>query len=391
MTPDAPPPLPIAHRVQQARTITRAPESGKKFPCPQCGARLDFDPSERGLKCPYCGYSQAIVHEADAQILERDYRDYLQREESQGSVIEGRSTETRCTGCGAMVLLEDNVATERCPFCGTFLEGEPEVAKAMIPTESVLPFALDLRQARERFAKWMEGLWFAPSELSKVAALGQLTGIYLPFWTYDAMTDSYYEGQRGDNYTVTTHHTVSDANGGTRTVPRTETRIRWHWVSGEVEHFFDDVLICASNELPKYLIAKLGDWPLHEMEPFTASYLSGFRTERYAIGLQDGFDIAKTIMESEIRRLVCRDIGGDHQRIQELRTRHHAITFKHILLPVWVAVYRYHEKTYQIIINAQSGRLAGNRPWSFSKVIGWIVLALLVVGLIVGGISLLIR
>ena len=372
---DADDPIPVARPVRKAAVVTKAPPAGRKFPCPQCGARLDFDPSAAGLRCPYCGYHEEILRDEAAEVAERDYQDYLTREEGKGKAIEGRSTQTRCTGCGAVVLLEDKVATERCPFCATHLETRPEAAEAMIPPESLLPFSVDLRTARERFTKWLHGLWFAPNELKRVAVLGQFAGVYLPYWTYDTMTYTFYEGQRGDNY----QDTVWDAS---QKRFKTVTRTRWHSVSGEVDHFFDDVLVCASHSLPPGLIADLGDWRLDRLEPFNPGYLSGFKTERYALGLKEGFRAAKDIMAPEIDDLIRQDIGGDHQRIDSKRTRYSQITFKHLLLPTWVAVYRYHDRTFQILVNGRTGRVTGDRPYSWWKITLLVLLIALVVGVI---------
>ncbi|OWK47127.1 Primosomal protein N' (replication factor Y) - superfamily II helicase [Fimbriiglobus ruber] len=356
-------------------TVTNAPPAGRKFPCPQCGARLDFDPNSRGMACPYCGYTQKIERGDAAEIVERDFEDYLSREEAKGSVIEGRSTETKCPGCGAVVLLEDKIATDRCPFCATHLETKPEVARAMIPPESVLPFRLDLRKARDAFDQWLNRLWFAPSALKRVANLGQLTGVYLPYWTYDSMTYSFYEGERGDDYTDTEYYTETLPDGRTEQRSRTVVRTSWSSVSGEVQHFFDDVLVCGSKSVPADLIAGLGDWDLPKLEPFKPDYLSGFKTERYAIGLKNGFNQAKDLMAKAIDGLVRRDIGGDHQRVTSVQTRHTAVTFKPLLLPMWVAVYRYEERTFQILVNGRTGRVSGYRPWS------WVKIALLVLGI----------
>ena len=350
-----------------------APKTGRQFPCPRCAARLDFDPNAKGLKCPYCGYEKAIENDADAEIVERDYLEYLSREEGKGKVIEGRTNEVRCGGCGANVLLEDKVITEKCPYCLTFLQNQPTVAKEMVPPESVLPFALDLRNARQAFEKWMEGLWFAPRRMMKFSSLGQLSGIYVPYWTYDANTQTYYSGQRGDNYQDTEWYTQTLSDGTTRSATRMVTRIRWSPASGEVRHFFDDVLICASKSIRADLIQCINDWKLRKLEPFSPAYLSGFRTERYAVGLQDGFTKSKVTMEQEITRLVCRDIGGNHQRIDDKKSRYSAITFKHLLLPVWLAVYRYNGKTFQILVNGRSGTVAGDRPYSIWKIGGLVV------------------
>ncbi len=375
-----PPPVPEGPK---APMVSKAPPAGRKFPCPSCGAKLDFDPSVAGLKCPYCGYEEKIDQSDAAEVVERDYLEFLAKEESKGVAIPGRSTETKCTGCGAVVLLEDKVATEKCPFCGTHLESKPEAAHGMIQPESLLPFAVELRKARDHFDKWLHGLWFAPTELKKVANLGQLSGVYLPHWTYDSMTFTNYEGQRGDDYTETEYYTETDSDGKSVQKSRTVTRTHWYYVSGRVDHFFDDVLVPASRSIPQDLIDDLPPWELEKLEGFNPSFLSGFKTERYAIGLKEGLGEAKNRMEPVIDSLIRSDIGGDHQRIDSKRTRYTGITFKHLLLPVWIAVYRYHEKTFQILINGRTGRVTGYRPWSWMKIIRLIVLVLLAIGVVV--------
>ncbi len=377
------PPLPVAKRVHKEPTVSRAPPAGKKFPCPSCGARLDYNPSERGLSCPYCNFTEQI-DATDAEVAERDYFKYLDKlvAARQIHTIADHARETKCGACGAMVILEDNVAADQCPFCHTFLEGEPRPVEGLIEPESVLPFAVDLRGARERFTKWLESLWFAPNALAKIANLGQLTGVYVPYWTYDSMTYTRYTGERGDNYTDYVTVTVRDSNGNMRTERRPVTRIAWTWVSGEVQHFFDDVLVCGSLSLPPKLVRDLPPWDLPQLLPFQSSYLSGFRTEHYAVGLQDGMKEAKSLMQPVIRQLICNDIGGDHQRISKHQTKYSAITFKHTLLPVWIAVYRFHETVYQILVNGRTGKVVGKRPWSTWKIVRLILLILLAVGVL---------
>ncbi len=380
-----PPPLPTpdAPAVTKAPTLSKAPPTGKLFPCLSCGAKVEFDPRLRALTCPYCGHSSA-VEDGRGEVQERDFYEYAQRLAQQSfTPIEGRSTQTRCGGCGAIVLLEDKVVTDECPFCGTHLENQPEAVKNMIPPESLIPFRIDLRQAREAFTRWLHGLWFAPSELTRVANLGQLTGVYLPYWTYDAMTYTRYTGMRGDNYQTTETYTERDANGNMVTRTRTVTKIRWYPVAGEVDHFFDDVLVCGSRSVPPHLIDRLEPWNTKELEPFQDSFLAGLKTERYAIDLQEGLGIAKQKMQPVIENLIRRDIGGDHQRILTMNTRYLGVTFKHCLLPVWLAHYRYHEKLFQILINGRTGKVAGERPWSWLKILRLIAIIALIIGAII--------
>lgn len=361
-----------------------APPAGRKFPCPGCGAKVEFDPRARALVCPFCGHSTALQAAGDtAEVVERDYDEYLARAEGEGgAVIPGRSSQVRCTGCGAMVLLEDHVVTENCPFCSTHLEHHPVSAAGMIPPESLAPFALDLRAARGAFDAWLGSLWFAPSALRKVAALGRLAGVYLPYWTYDSQTRTRYRGQRGDNYTVTETYTDRDAEGKSVTRTRTVTHVRWSPASGTVDHFFDDVLVCGSRGVPAHLVPRLAPWDLDRLEGFRAEFLSGFKTERYAVGLAEGFADAKQLMQPTIDTLVRQDIGGDHQRVESQQTRYQAVTFKHLLLPVWVASYRYKETLFQILINGRTGRLAGERPWSVWKIMRLVLAVFLLAGLV---------
>jgi DNA-directed RNA polymerase subunit RPC12/RpoP len=381
---DAPPPLPepdpdIPPEVHEP-SMTKAPPKGKLFPCLKCGAKVEFDPRSRSLKCPYCGHESAISDEGGGEVEEKDFEEYLDRLESgEGVTLAGRSSQVRCTGCGATVLLEDKVVTETCPFCGTHLENKPEHAEAMIAPESLIPFAIDLRDARESFNKWLHGLWFAPTELKKIANLGQLSAVYIPYWTYDAMTYTRYTGMRGDNYFDTETYTDSQGKRQTRTV----TKIRWWPVSGEVQHFFDDVLVCASKSVPKHLVYKLQPWELHELESFRDEFLAGHKTERYAVDLKEGLVEAKELMQPTILDLIRQDIGGDHQRILTNNTRYLGITFKHCLLPVWVANYHYREKLFQILVNGRTGKVAGERPWSWMKILRLVGLIALAIGLVI--------
>ena len=361
---EAPPVQADAVPEQKDAVLTKAPAAGRKFPCKQCGARLDFDPSQRALKCPYCGFEEVIAPQ-QSRIVEHDYAAALEKGGGAQDVIAGRSQQVRCTGCGAQVLLEDNVETERCPFCATSLTNLPRTeATSQIQPEYVLPFKITSKQSIEAFNDWIKSRWFAPNNLKQMANLGQLSGVYMPFWTYDSMTYTHYSGQRGDDYWETESYTDSQGRRCTREVRRT----RWHYVSGEVDHFFDDVLVCASRSVPEPLVNQLEPWDLGQLEGFRSEFLAGFRTERYVITLGEGFAEARVVMDGEIRTLCCEDIGGDHQQLSDVQTQHVGVTYKHLLMPVWLAVYRYQSKTYRILVNARTGEVVGDRPYSWIKI-----------------------
>jgi hypothetical protein len=239
---------------------------------------------------------------------------------------------------------------------------------------ALLPFKISREDGDGRFRAWIKGLWFAPNRLKQYARQeGRLAGVYVPYWTFDSRTTSWYTGERGDDYWDTEHYTVT-VNGRSERRTRQVRRTRWRSVSGVVREFFDDVLVLATPSLPAEHARKLEPWDLKNAVPFQPDYLSGFRAETYQVGLEEGFERATRIMDDGIRASVRRDIGGDHQRIHSLNTKHENITFKHVLLPVWICAYRFGERVFRVLINARTGEVQGERPWS------WVKIALAVLG-----------
>jgi len=185
----------------------------------------------------------------------------------------------------------------------------------------------------------------------------------VPYWTYDADTKSSYRGERGTVYYTT--RTV--VRNGKRVQERV-AKVRWTPAAGRVARFFDDVLVLASQSLPKAYTDALEPWDLSGLKPYQPQYLAGFRAEAYTVDLPEGYDEARQKMARVIERDVRFDIGGDQQRIHDIDTDIRDVTFKHILLPVWLAAYKYQGRTFRFVVNGQTGRVQGERPWSAIKI-----------------------
>ncbi len=220
---------------------------------------------------------------------------------------------------------------------------------------------------------WLGRLWFAPNGLKQYARKGRkMDGIYVPYWTYDADTRSQYSGERGTVY-YETRRVVRDG----KAVNVQVARVRWRPKRGRVARAFDDVLVLASKSLPKHFTDALAPWDLSHLEPYTPEYLAGFRAEGYAVALEDGFLEARAYMDNVIHRDVRFDIGGDRQRIHQVQTQVSDVTFKHILLPVWVAAYKYRGETYRFVVNGSTGKVQGERPYSNIKIAFAVIVGLL--------------
>jgi DNA-directed RNA polymerase subunit RPC12/RpoP len=357
-----------------------------RWPCAQCGAQLRYAPGQTSLTCSHCGHVQAIVPDTPwsrAEALrELDLARGLRDDLSAGDMAEVRTTS--CPNCGAQVEIRGATHATECPFCATPVVLDTGTHRLIKP-QAVLPFVLTEGEARKAMIAWMGSLWFAPGTLLEYARKGRaMTGIYTPFWTFDADTASRYSGQRGEYYYETRTVTVR-VNGRTEQRQEQVRHTRWYPASGRVARDFDDVLIMASHSLPPRLGDELTPWDLSKLVPYTPEYLAGFQAEGYTVPLADGHAHARDRMADVIRSDVRRAIGGDEQRISAIDTDWRNETFKHILLPVWMAAYKYNGKSYRFVVNGQTGEVQGERPWSIWKIA---FAVLLVLALVTGAVYL---
>ena len=345
--------------------------------CKNCAAKLMFAPGTLALKCEYCGAENEIETKNDA-VQEIDFDTFIVEKFS--DIQKQEISTVRCEGCGAQTTFDPNIVSELCAFCGSVLVVNNPTTQSIVKPGSLLPFKIDTNKAFNQFQTWLRKLWFAPSDLKKFATQQEkLKGMYIPYWTYDSNTQTRYTGERGDDYQATETYTTTE-NGKSVTNTRTVTKTRWHSVSGTVNNVFDDILVLASKSLPKKHTEKLEPWDLKELINYDEKFLSGFRTETYQVDMKDGFTDAKTKMEPVIRDTINNDIGGDHQRISTLSTTYNDVTFKHILLPVWISAYRYNEKIYRFLVNGRTGEVQGERPWSWIKISITILVGIALIG-----------
>lgn len=350
--------------------------------CDGCGAILKFQPGTNHVMCDYCGADNEIEAKEDVTIEEIDYESFIQnsfQEETQCINV------VKCPSCAAETTLPPNVTSDICPFCATSLVIENGTTSEIIKPEGLLPFAVDDNESHQLFKKWLNSIWFAPNDLKKYAQHDEkLIGIYIPYWTYDANTNTNYKGLRGDDYRDTVRRLVRvDGEEVMQNVSVTKTR--WHKARGRVNVTFDDVLVVASGSLPKNYVDLLEPFDLPNLVPFNEQYLSGFRTERYQHNVKESLGAAKQKMDMYIRQAVRQDIGGDRQDIQQMQTEHYNITFKHILLPIWISAYRYNGKVYRFLINGRTGKVQGERPYSKIKIMFLVIIITIVVMMIVLG------
>ncbi len=350
-------------------------KSELKKACINCGAELLYAPGTTELKCEYCSHTETISSTKNG-FEELELKPYLS--EMGGQSHSEEITMLHCKNCGANQHIEEHYKSLHCIYCSMPLITEDVYKEEWIVPGAVLPFQIDQKKAHEVFKKWVKGLWFAPNKLKKATLDPHNTkGLYSPYWTFDAQLFASYTGQRGEYYYVT--KTVGSGKNR-RTV--TERRTRWYPASGTIKGFIDDTLAKASKQKMGIIPTKIAQWNLKLLQPFNSSYLSGFVTEKYTIPLKKGHLEAQKEAREIADRWARREIGGDTQRVSSLDMKLSEETFKHILLPVYISAYTFKEKRYNFFVNGQTGKLAGQRPYSFWKIFFFSLFIIAVIALL---------
>lgn len=330
-------------------------------PCPNCGGNFVFDIGAQMLKCPNCQTQQEIVHSPDASVDENALDRYaIKALSGKGmSHIEGEK-EIICQNCGGHTTFIGSTTATRCPYCATPLQrADIHEAPDRLNVDGVLPFALDEKVAEELLEKWVNKRWFAPTEFKKYSTNGSFSSVYAAYFTYDAEAATSYQGQRG------TTHTRTVGSGDNK---RTVTETRWHRVHGNVHNSFDDMTILANTGFEARFVNELEPWPTQNLQPYQPDYIAGHLCRTYDNDVTQCFNQAKVRMAGEIDGTIRRDIGGDQQKIEHKNTNLSSVTYKHVLLPIWLLTVLYDGQPWQVFMNGATGEVHGQRPWSKVKI-----------------------
>ncbi len=382
--------------------------AGTTFPCPGCGApEMAFDAPSQQMKCPYCGHTAPVpprqqapapaqqapqgetaeggqpAPQAPAPVgahQERSLQEGLQQQAQRAGQGYGTPVQTmKCQTCGATVSFAGTEVSKNCDFCGSQHVLEQESHRRVITPQSLVPFGVDEAKAKESFKSWLGGLWFRPSDLKKKARVGAINGVYIPYWTFDAQVYSQWRAEAGHYYYEQEAYTDSSGQKKTRQVKKT----RWEPAAGQRQDVHDDVLIVASQGLSRDIAHRLSTFDTSKLVPYDPQYLAGWRAEEYAVELQDAWQEAQQRIEAEQRNRCAGDVPGDTQRGLQVQNQFSGETFKHVLLPLWIASYRYGGKPYQFLVNGQTGEVKGEAPLSWVKIILFILTIVAIIAAIV--------
>jgi hypothetical protein len=337
------------------------------FYCPSCGAEMKMAPE--GLYCAFCDRKELVC--ADNTELE-DFDLAVAEAEAHW---EEAAHIVQCKSCGSETAGLDG-APDICAYCaGQALETLDE--EYGIRPGYLAPFKQSRDDATARLGNWMKRRFLAPFTFKKERSLGSLNGVYLPYWSFGASSNAAYTGQAGSYYRDTEVNTAS-AGERTEAKSRSVRKVRWRMVSGNYDKKFSDIIFGDSSHLSPAVVRRIEPFKLNELVKYDAKFINGFAVERYKLGLKGNWERAKAYMGGKLRDDVTSIVkrGSDIVGAVKMCTKYSEVSYKLMLLPLWVFTYSYKNKTYSVYVNGQTGETHGDFPISVLK-IGIIALAAL--------------
>lgn len=332
-----------------ADLLTAEEDATDTSSCPLCGGRLVYSPADHALKCEYCGGKGQIDMSRYGEEL--NFYDLIN---AKNNTWANDTHVFRCNNCGAKTVISKKEISKKCPFCGTTNVVQTEELCGLKPN-AVLPFLLDKAQACESAVKWAKKRLFSPRKFKKTVYPEEIDGNYIPAFTFDTNTVTRYSGKLGRTKTRTKR-----VNGKTVTESYTE----WFNISGTYKMSFDDFLVQASDSVKQKDVDKLSPFDTNQSQAYSSDYLMGYTAAQYSKSGQECWEYARGVMQEQVKAAILRQYTYDKVGSFSMNMSCNDITYKYVLLPLYVGHYSYSQKLFNFFVNGRNGKVTGKAPVS---------------------------
>lgn len=326
--------------------------------CAACGA-----PVEQGDRfCNACGTEQPDTTSlVAAEVVERHFR---------------------CETCGAEVTLDPQHRSYVCAFCeSTYVVELPAGDTGRQPPEFVIGFAISPEQVRQRFQAWLASGWFHPGDLKRAQITDKLTGVYLPFWSFSMLAQSKWRAKIGEYWYRTETYTTIE-NGKTVTKTRRVQETEWWPLQGRHHQYYSGYLVSGSRGLKQEDAERIKPFFLPALKRYQPFYLAGWMCEEYSVDRATALKICQQEFLRAEQQNIAAFMPGDTHRELQVKTDFSHVNSDLILLPVYLLRYQHQGKSYRFLVNGQTGKVSGQKPYSKTKIGGVVGGGLLFLGLV---------
>ena len=326
--------------------------------CTNCGSTMRYDVDKGGLVCEYCGSFKAMPKPEETSVDEMDFNSAFRDVSTDWGISKRNVT---CDQCGSIMFFDPDQMSSVCPFCGSPIVLSEQEADCGIAPSAIIPFCVSKEDVAKRFYFWNRFAFWSPENFRTGKVLGNLVGLYVPYWTFDADTSSNFTGEFGYDY---------EKNDTTYT--------RWEERSGKLDLFIDDAQVCASKKFVNdKLLNQVARFDASKLVPYTPDALVGFAAEKYTISIDDAWNMARQgSIRNKLEYEATKKVNADRRKKIDMDTAYSNIKFKLILVPVWLTACRYKGKSYNVVASGFDNRGNCRRPVSVPKMILLILLFL---------------
>ena len=288
--------------------------------------------------------------------------------------------EISCQGCGAVIVVEADRKTARCPFCASPAVVERPATGDRPPPSFVVGLVVGHDRAVDLIRRWIRSRGpFTRSDF-KAAVVKSAQAVYLPTYLYGAVGHSDYEAEIGENYTET--YTTTDANG--KTVTRTRTVTEWRHLSGRHSCYVLDVVVTASKGIGNEELEAVEPYDLRALRRYTPAMISGWPAEEPTLSIDECLCLAHDESLDKIGQELDDFMPGDSHRDLRYSTDLENEVIDQVLLPLWSCAVRYSEDAppIRLLVNGQTGKVGGKVPISGLKILLSVLFVVAAIGVV---------
>lgn len=259
----------------------------------------------------------------------------------------------QCKCCGGSVVYDVSLEASRCIFCGSTEMGLPAEQEASVPDpDAALCIKVNQDVADEQYRSWARASWWTPTELRSLQI--DLCLMYIPAWWIRGEVESHWGGL------------VSAATKSGKAP-----------TSGVDQGVYED-MVPASQGLTSAELEELHPFVKEEQEPWNAE-MAEIPFEVPAVSEE----AARAWLHDRMTSVHLSDIQRNHGLLQTVGSSMvEEENHKLYMLPVYIGAFRFRERAWRFVINAQTGEVVGETPVDRQKVV-------MVVGGVLGGLWLL--
>jgi uncharacterized membrane protein (GlpM family) len=339
------------------------------FRCPHCDGATAFSTDNGGLTCSFCGYHEA----PQVEIVGKGAQEFEFTVETVERATNGWGQERKelvCNSCAAHTTLSTEMLSHTCPFCGSNAVVQSRAPQDVLRPRFLVPFVTTTENCRQITAEFLQNSWLLPNDLQNLARSTEYTPIYIPFWTFDARSQASWRAEVYNTDARRRHHSAPNWKWERSFLLKLGDRegSQWDWESGAVSLFTDDMLVSGSSQISLTLLKQLRGYRLGDLVPYEPTFLAGLSAQAYDVDLETAWASARRSMRAKTKEACLEQASARTTRNFSMNLDFSDESWRYILLPLYLATYRYGDKVFQVLINGQTGTIAGQRPVDWRKV-----------------------